>query len=175
MATTRTQTATKTYSRIDLLTLQVRVALRRAGIEPALVEKIRGAVEKHWIARILIYGKDAQGRASCLLLMEIDWPRHTLHAQAGRTTVEIDHRWTGDTAIELDETLSMFEEFIRVKRLRPVLEVTYAKSSTATYDQIQRALGFVDAEPVVWAGYREEVMMKIPELDELSVGFFMVA
>jgi len=169
---TRTTTTTKTFTRIDLLKLQVVIALRRARVDASMVGKIRTGVEKGWIEKIVVYGVDSGGQAWCQLTMKIDWAQHQLHLTAGRLTVSIDDRWTNDTAIELDETLDLFEQYSRAKGLSSRAYVWYP--SRLDRSSIQKALGFVTATPMVWAGQAQGAAMKIPELDELTVGFDMV-
>jgi hypothetical protein len=168
----RTATTTKTFTRIDLLKLQVVIAMRRARIDPGTVNKIRTGVEKGWIEKIVVYGIDANNLAWCQLTTTIDWSQHKLHLTAGRITVSIDDRWENDTAIEVDETLGLFEQYTRAKGLTSKAYVWY--SNNVDRKSVQEALGFVTAEPMEWAGKLQGTAMKIPELDELAVGFDMV-
>ena len=168
----RTATTTKTFTRIDLLKLQVVIALRRARIDSGTVNKIRNGVEKGWIEKIVVYGIDANDLAWCQLTMTIDWSQHKLHLTAGRISVSIDDRWKNDTAIEVDETLGLFEQYTQAKGLTSKVFVWYPNH--VERESVQRALGFVTASPMNWAGQLQGTAMKIPELDELAIGFDMV-
>src|SRR6185369_841055 len=116
MTYTRTATSTKTFDRIELLKLQVAIALRRASIPESTVDKIRRGVDRQWIDRVVVYGRDGHERAWCSLTLHIDWNKHQLHLDAGRATVVIDDRWTSDTAVELDEALRLFQGFVDERR-----------------------------------------------------------
>ena len=172
MAFTRTVTVSKAFSRNDLLRLQVTIGLRRAKVEQGTIDKLRTAVARHWVEKIVVYGVDTSERAWCSLTMSIDWGRHELHLAAGRTTVSIDERWGNDTAVELDETLLLFEEFVAARKLTPRVHVWYTKGTD--HNAIRTALGFVTAKPMGWAGYARGVVVGIPEIDEMSIGFDMV-
>src|SRR6266404_3530448 len=123
---TRTATTSKTFTRIDLLKLQVVIALRRARVAPATVGKIRKGVENGWLEKIVVYGVDSSDLVWCQLTLSIDWAQHSIHLTAGRVSVSIDDRWANDTAIEVDETLGLFEQFTRAKGLTSKVHVWYS-------------------------------------------------
>lgn len=172
MAFTRTATVTKTFSRIDLLKMQVTIALRRTRVAKTTISKIQMGMDRRWIEKIIIYGVDGTGKAWCGLTIRIDWARHQLHMAAGRTTVAIDERWEDDTAVELDETLRLFEDFVATRDLQPLIHVWYP--SGLNHSQIRQDLGFVTANSVSWAGHHHGVTVGIPEIDEMTIGFDMV-
>lgn len=170
----RTKTTTFTLTRIDLLVSQVRIAMRRTGLPAATIQKVVRGVQEKWIEKITICAEDGKGLIWCQLVLHIDWARHELHLVAGRTTVTYDDRWTEGTAIELDEALNLYNQYVRSQgnRLRPHLYVYYLRS--VGRDQANRQLGFTPAAPKKWAGERGGTRMMIPELDEVTVEFEMV-
>ncbi len=178
MVYTRTITSTKTFLRIEALKLQIRIALRRAMRPGSLTQQslngIMKGVDKQYIGWLRIYGFDYHGNARCELSLRIDWYRYQLHIGAGRTTIEIDDRWPDQTAIELNETLELFNDFVRNNGLRTEWHVAYRAGLPRSAAVINRELGFSAAKPVTWAAGKEGFKHIIPELDEMSVEFWMV-
>src|SRR5436309_16083043 len=106
MATTFTSTVTKTFTRVDLLMTQIRVALLRAArISQSSLDRIERGVRKAWISNINIYAFDDSSLCRAQLLMGIDWSIHDAKIAVGKTTVVIDERWSNDTAIEVQEAV----------------------------------------------------------------------
>ncbi|WP_084956710.1 hypothetical protein [Thermoactinospora rubra] len=162
---------------MDALISQVRIALRRTYIASSTIEKVSRGIRNQWIEKITICGEDTSGLIWCQLALRIDWARHQLHMTAGRTTITYDERWTDGTSIELDEALSLYDRYIRSKgsALTSRVYVYYISGITPTQRaDIQRALGFVTAQPRKWAGEQSGTTMMIPELDEITVDFGMV-
>jgi hypothetical protein len=161
---------------MELLKLQVKIALQRAlqpgDLSPSGLKAIMTGLQNEWIEQVRIFGLNRQGYARCELALRIDWRMHRVHINAGRITVEIDSRWTNDTSLELHNYLELFNEFVRNNGLRTEWEVAYGAHLNG--DAVNAALGLVRPAPVRWAGGREGTTNIIPEIDETSVGFWMV-
>jgi hypothetical protein len=176
MARTQTVSTTRTYLRMDLLKIQVKIALERA-VRPGdlsrtgLASLLKG-LEREWIQQVHVYGFDADGYVRCELVLRVDWQRHKVHIDAGKTSVEIDNRWSGDTSLELHNYLELFNDFVRGNHFRTQWRVAYRAGLDG--NTVNRALGFVNATPVRWATGRDGITNVIPELDELTIGFWRV-
>lgn len=168
MAVTRTTTVTKTFARVELIGLQIGIALRRAGVaESSARNVLQGASEK-LIGEVSLYGLDSTKRCWAELFMKIDWRRHELHMTAGRTTVAIDAGWHDDLSVEVEMSERLFKDFCATHGLNVHLVIRYRPG--VDRDAANRRLGFVRAAPVVWRGGAVGTAMSIPELDEFSVG-----
>jgi hypothetical protein len=173
MATTRTLTATKTFARIGLLKLQVSIALRRTTtLSDSALERLLKGVQNQWINRINVYGLDANRKARCQLIIQIDWQRHRVHIAAGRTTVSTGKGWPNDLAFELGDSVALFQEYVRENSLTTYWTTNHPDLG-AKRDQVLKEMGLADADPVVWAGPKESVRFNVPELDELSVDLYL--
>ena len=127
MARTFSYTSTKTFARIDLLSTQIRIALRRTtDISPSTLEQIELGVKKQWIQMVNLYRFDNKNLCRAEVILEIDWDEHKLQLSKGKATVLRDvDKWTGDTAIELDEAIMLFNQFVADESLRTKWTVTY--------------------------------------------------
>jgi len=163
---------------MDLLKTQVRMALRRALRPEDLTDDslagIMSGIEKTWIEWVHVYGFDAGGQARSQLTMHIDWSKYQVHIRAGQNMVQIDHRWSGDTAIEVQEIMQLFNEFALSNRLRTEWQIAYRADLGSRNDELNKLLGFKRADPVRWAGRREGISSLIPELDEMNIDFYIV-
>jgi hypothetical protein len=174
MATTRTFSATKTFPRIALLKLQVSIALKRTTtLSQSSLDKILKGVDNQWIDRINVFGMDASNKAWCQLTIRIDWARHRIHIAAGRTTVSIGKGWLDDTALELGDSIKLFQDYVAENGLR-----TYWTINTVSLgnrrDAAFSAMGLKNADPIQWAGPKANVHFNVPELDEMSVDLYLV-
>ena len=178
MAKTFTYAQTKTFARIDLLKMQIRIALRRtAGVSDDTLRRLELGIENHWIRRILVYGIGNEGLCRAELVLEIDWHEHEAQLSVGRATVTIDQRWTNDTAIEVEEVITFFNAFVGSHSLATHTRIQYPDwvyKDEAMHRHVQTTLGFVKAEPVKWAGQGEGGVYQVPELPEFSVGCHVV-
>jgi hypothetical protein len=173
MAITYARTTTNAYTRIDLIAMEVRVVLRKAGIQQAVVDRVSKGLRKKWIERVAICGQNAQGLTSCQLGLKIDWSRHNLHMSAGRSTVPISGEWTDGLAIEVQEPLSLYLDCVRARGLHTRLYLWYPP--TVSRELANRELGFVTASPPRWAGTPEAAAdFRIHELDEVTAEYSMV-
>jgi hypothetical protein len=173
MAIVYARTTTSAYTRLDLIAMQVRVVLRKAGIEQAVVDRVSKGLRSKWIERVAICGQNAQGLTSCQLGLRIDWDRHNLHMAAGRSTVPVGTEWTDGLAIEVQEPLSLFLDCVRARGLHTRLYLWYPPSVSRS--MVNSQLGFVDASPPRWAGKAEAAAdFRIHELDEVTAEYSMV-
>lgn len=172
MARTQTTSTTRTFARLDLLKIQVMTALRRSGVSESVASKVRLGLDKRYIAIVDVYGVDSAGMAWCHLRLTIDWRAHKLHIEAGRTTVQIDGRWIDNTAVEIDETLRVFEAYMASRPLTIKLFVEYAEG--VDRNRADAELGFVPGTRPNWAGEPVGDSYNVRDLDELSIGIEMV-
>lgn len=171
MTTTYTYTATRTYTRIELLKTQVHIALRRTTtISPeTLANTFDRGLDKHWISKIVIYAVDNQNRCKAQLILEIDWDEYNLQMSRGKITVVVDgNKWKDDTAIELDEVISLFNRYVATYPLTTKWQVYQAGS--LSYESWLKELGLVKGADIKWErGWSSP----IPELSELRVGCYL--
>jgi hypothetical protein len=173
MATTNTLTSTRTFARIELLKLQVSIALRRTtALSDAARDRLLKGVQNQWINRINVYGLDANRKARCQLIIQIDWPRHRVHIAAGRTMVSTGKGWPNDLAFELSDSITLFQEYVRENSLSTYWTTNHPDLGEKR-GQILKEMGLEDADPIVWAGPKESVRFNVPELDELSVDLYL--
>jgi hypothetical protein len=169
MAVTTTRTATRTFTRVDLMKLQVERVLSRCRASESHIKKILRGLDRKVIGEVLVYGVDDSGKCCAELHVEIDWERNQLHVAAGRELVNIDDRWPDDIAIEVDMALRLFDEYCQQKKLR--FEIRSRFVSSSDHDELRADMGFVVASPIEWAtGTRVGSVMAVPEIDEFSVG-----
>jgi hypothetical protein len=165
---TRTATATRTFTRMDLMKMQIQRILLRCRVDTVATSKLLLGVSKKWIHQISLYGMDTNGQCVGELFVAIDWTKNELHVAAGRNTVTIDQRWQDDIAIEVEMALKLFEELCQAELLSTTWQCRYRANidgSTAN-----EHLGFRNATPVTWRGGFTGAGMSIPELDEFTVG-----
>lgn len=169
MAIARTTTHTETYTRMELIKLQVERVLVRSAFSATDVAAIIRGVENRWITEISIYGLDADGDCHAELFVKIDWSRNALHMAAGRDTVHVeDTGWPDGVSTEIDLALRKFEMFAGELDLRRIFHVRYGAGTDR--DETNRRLGFQRAKRVRWRDGTVGTVMSIPELDEVSVG-----
>jgi hypothetical protein len=174
MAMTSTLSKTKTYARIDLLKLQVSIALRRTtNLSDVALERLLKGVQNQWINRIDIYGVDSTEEARCQLRVLIDWQRHEVHIAAGRTTVSPHQGWPDDLAFELGDSIELFMEYVRAHRLTTTWFTGHPDLGERRA-AIFAELGLVDADTPSWAGGKVNVTFNVPELDEMTVALYLL-
>lgn len=174
MAFTGTWATTGTYTRIDLITLQVRIGLRRSTtISQASLAAVQKGIDNHWIKKVSVYGFDNDKLCRAQLVLEIDWNEYNSFLSAGKATVAVDQKWIDNTAIEIDEAVNLFNNFVTQNNLKPEWRVTYV--SWVDRDDINRQLGFTRSEPIKWVEQNGRSWINsIPEIPELYVGLYMV-
>jgi hypothetical protein len=171
MAIARTATYTTTYTRMELIKLQISRVLKRTRVDASSTSSILLGIENRWISEISIYGLDDTDICHVELYIKIDWYRNQVHIAAGRDSINIDDRWNDGISIELEQSLALFEDYSREMELHNIFHVRYPPR---TDQQLVRSrLGFKSADPVKWQGGFKGTAMGIPELDEFTVGINM--
>jgi len=170
---TFTYTATATFARIELMKMQIRIALRRAtNLQGSSLDAIGLAIEKRWINKVVVYGINGYGLCRSQLVLSVDWNEYDRQMSKGRITVSIDERWIDNTAIEIDEAVNLFNRFVVENTLRT--EVQHFHPPGVDIDMVCRELGWSRAKPIQWDGIRQQAWSnQIPELSELRVGCFL--
>lgn len=167
---TFTRTATKTFTRVELIKTQVRIALRRTtNISPEILKNtFDKGVDNHWINKITIYGVDQENCCRAQLILEIDWDEYNLQLAHGKATVAIDERWNDDFAIELDEVIALFNRYVSEYSLTTKWQTSHPDG--LMLDEVLQQLGLVAAEPIEWEHGWSTV---IPEIPELRIGCYL--
>jgi hypothetical protein len=168
MPITLTHTATRTFTRIDLMKLQIERVLYRCRIDETSTRQILAAIDQKWIAEISLYGMDTTGECHAELYMSIDWARNELHIAAGRNTVGVDDRWRDGIAIEVEKTLALFEDVCAERDLKVIFHTRYRSGVDSI--AANEHLGFVAVNPVRWREGKVGSAMSVPELDEFTIG-----
>src|SRR4051794_33235932 len=102
MAQTYTASVTRTFTRVELLKTQIRIALlRTTRIPRGTLDRVMLGIENKWIKRINIYALNQDNLCHARLVIEVDWTRYDEEIAKGRTTVVVDDRWSDDAAIEV--------------------------------------------------------------------------
>ncbi|OCQ95647.1 hypothetical protein BCD67_10540 [Oscillatoriales cyanobacterium USR001] len=175
---TVTYAKTTTWTRIEAIKSQVNIALRHTTeISLQLIqESILKRIENKWISKIHVYALDSENLCRAQLSIEIDWDEYNLQISNGKTTVVIteDGRtWIDNTAIELDEAILLFNDYVRDHSLKTKCYTPYAPG--VNREEVNRILGMVNGEPIRWKDKANQVFQfKIPEIKELRVGFYCV-
>jgi hypothetical protein len=177
MASTFTQTAAKTFTRIELIKTQVRIALRRTTDISAttLKETFDKGLDNRWISKITIFGMDNKNCCRAQLVLDIDWDEHDLQLAKGKATVAIDGKWKNDTAVELDEIIELFNEYVSHYSLKTMYQTNHptnnvnADNVKIELSEVMRQLNLVPAEPVQWS----HTQFKVSQLSELRVGCYL--
>lgn len=173
-----TVTSAKTFARVVLLKMQLRAALRRTtNISEERLTSLMKGVSKKMIRNFSIYGFDSTGLCRAELILDIDWGEHDLQVTVGKATVAIDEdKWRDGTAIEVDEAVAAFQDFVEEQNLRTEWRSRMSREISKDEQKYQAALselGLTTAEPVKWAGKKQGVQMTIDELPELHVGLYL--
>lgn len=169
-----TTSGTFTFARIELLKMQVRRALRRAApsISEESLQRIESGIDLFFIARVSVYGYNAQRLATAELRLEIDWKEHNAQMSQGRISVTIDDRWRDHTSIDVDEAVRLFVKYVEANGLSTDWFVYYGPDVNT--DNANRRLGFRTAAAPQWAARAVSSFSKVPELPELRVGVKMI-
>lgn len=174
MAMTNTLSRTKTYPRIDLLKLQVSIALKRTTtLSDDALKRLSKGIQNQWINRIDVYGVDSAAEARCQLAIIIDWQLHRVHIAAGRTTVSPHKGWPDDLAFELGDSIELFMEYVREHGLTTTW-ITGHPPLGHRRAAIFAELGLIDADAPRWAGGKADVKFNVPELDEMTIELYLL-
>jgi hypothetical protein len=172
----KTYAVSRAIQRIDLIIMQYRIALRRSvrSIDATTLSKIELGLRNGWIKTLHIYALDGHEMCHAELTLSVDWNEYSRQISQGRVTVAIDERWENDTAIEVDEVVNIFGSFVTTYSLRTEWSVSYTDEIYANprrKAEVEQQLGFVDMQPVKWAGDTSRSDVTVPELNELRVFF----
>lgn len=158
--------------------MQVSVALRRTTFisEDKLQQLLIGLNEK-WIEEFSVYAFDHNNLCRAQLVLIMDWKEHTAQLNLGHDDVTINQKWENNTAIELDESIRLFNGYVNSESLWTEWRVTYTeavRSNPALLDLVRRTLGTHAGDTITWAGKREGHDYVIPELSEMKVGCYII-
>ena len=161
---------TKTYPRLQLINMQIRIALRRSTkVQESSLQSIEKGIMNKWINRVDIYGIDINGLCRSQLTIDIDWDEHGVQIKKGNVSITFDESWIDDTAIEIDEAIQWFNKYNKSKKLTTKWTVSYCYNYDA--DSINKQLGFCRPNPIQWAtGNTDPELLQINEIPELKVG-----
>lgn len=173
MTQTYTYTVTGTFARAELLKMQFTVALRRTfNASQNEINIIQTGINNRWIRTVKIYGIDVYNLCRAELSLDIDWDEYSHQLQVGRATVTVDARWRDNTAIEVDEAISLFNSTVQGNTLRVVWQVVLADAvnrDAGIKAGVMRALGLVDTTQPTWTGKLTGVPLSVQELPEFKL------
>jgi hypothetical protein len=130
-------------------------------------------VDEQWIRTVHVYGIDKSNLCHAQLTLEINWREHNLQISMGRVAISIDEKvWVDNTAVEVDEMVRLFNEYVKAKNLRTKWAIVYRPGLDR--DRLNRILGFRRAKKVKWAGKAMSSKNLVPDLPELCVGLRLV-
>lgn len=174
MAQTTTTANTITFARLELLAMQIDIALRRiGGIPKSFSESILKGVRLKLLSKVSFYGVDYRGLCFCQLDLAIDWEKHLFEVNKGRVTVIVDGRWQDSTALEVDAAIELFIKYQEHNRLSTKCRVHY--SPGVDHVHADRVLGLVTASPLHWTkGQIVSNSARVQGLPELAVGIKLV-
>lgn len=178
MATTRTNTRTFTFTRIELIKMQVSVALRRTTIIPeAKLSQLLIGIDNKWIEEFSVYAFNRNNLCRAELILKMDWEKHTAELNLGHNDVRIDKKWESNTAIELDESIKLFNSYVKSESLWTEWRVQYTDEVHSNLElkiKVRKLLGTQPSKPIEWSGNKEGTEFAIPELGEMKVGCYIV-
>jgi hypothetical protein len=171
------KTATRTHSRLDLLSFQVTAQLRRTIEWDAQTQfVVDEGLRRHWIDRFSVYAIDRSGRAWAHLFLKIDWRAHRLQIDAGYETVTLGANWIGGVAVEVEEAVRYFNRYFNRYAarwsLRKIHQYRFAPGVDVAY--AGRTLGTVPALAPPWAGLPDGTTLRLDQLEEAQVGLAMI-
>ncbi|MEZ2236386.1 hypothetical protein [Microcoleus sp.] len=167
-----------TLTRILVIQAQVEIALTRTTyLSEEAIDSILKGIEKQWIDQVYIYGLDSKNMFSAQLIIEIDWYEHNLHNCNGNRTVVIaadGSTWIDNTAIELHEALSLFNDYVVENSLKTKCQTSYGLGVNC--EDANRILGRVNTEAIRWKDNMNRLFeFNILEIKELRVGFYCLS
>lgn len=178
MTVTQTRTSTKTYTRMALIKEQVRRILRRTtDMSAEAIAKIEKGIDQKYIKKFIVYALNKENLCRGELIFEIDWDEYEIQISRGRTSITIDKRWVDDTAIEVDEVVILFNQFVSTQELTTKSAWYYSAEIAGNADEKKRImaeLGHTNFEGVKWSKDKYGVTHQIPELPEVKVGCYLI-
>ncbi len=133
---TATYAQARTYTRIDLIKSQVRIALRRTtDLNDYTIENyILSGIAYQNISEVNVYGLDFYNLCQAQLIIKIDWDRYQARMANGKATVVITEdgqTWIDGTAIELSEAIKLFMDYAERNFLTAKCYTSYRGRSVA--------------------------------------------
>ncbi len=164
-----------TLTRILVIQAQVEIALTRTTyLSEEAIDSILKGIEKQWIDQVYIYGLDSKNMCSAQLIIEIDWYKHNLQNCNGNRTVVIaadSPTWIDNTAIELREAISLFNDYVVENSLKAKCQTSYGLG--VNREDANPLLGIVNTEAIRWKDNLSRLFdFRILEIKELRVGFY---
>lgn len=174
---TYTSTSTFTFIRLELIKMQLKIALRRTTniSQDTLENSIDKGITNRWINEITIYGMDRSDLCRAQLNLEIDWNEYDLQISMGKVQIHVDDGLLSDDGSfpDLDEAIKLFNKFVAKYSLHTKWTVTYR--SDVDRQKINSILGFTSAEPLKWAKTKNPAWStNIDELPEVKIGLYFV-
>jgi len=171
-----TYTHTTTAPAANLVAQTIRIILQKTtNISQEDIGRLMRGLDSNWIQQIRIYAIDDQMRWHAQLVLEIDRSERQSQLSLLKAVVALDEeRPSGDTtAIELNQTANLFLDYLKAYSLGTIWHVVYTQKvndDPELYATVQRTLGFVRTEPVMWAGQKREANLPFrSELPELLI------
>lgn len=170
---TTTKSVAKVLPRLILLKTQVKFIFQNKLLnsDTKILEYIDLILEKQWVKKFKIYGKDDQNLVACELVISIDWKEYSFQLKKS-AMVDLHERWKDDVMIETSIVTDEFYKYIVDKNLRT--ELVYIFNPKRDSDMICRELGLTDVEPVIWKDKPEKFSVQNPALREYSIEFNLV-
>jgi hypothetical protein len=139
--------AARTYAGIELLKLQVKIALQRAlqpgDLSPSDLDSVAKGLQNEWIERVRIVGVDEGGDIRCELVLHIDWRIREVRFSVGLTAAEADNRRSDDiSSSDLDNYVETFHDHVSNNGLRTKWSIAYRAHLDA--DAVNRTLGLAN-------------------------------
>jgi CspA family cold shock protein len=135
----------------------------------------RGIVENQWIESVIIDAIDEHGRIHSQIIMRIDWDRHQLHIEDGRSRVVLDE------SLPVGERVSSMLGFISARFSSAAKSEGWTTSWLVVYkrdvdrEYVKAQLGLVDCRRQWGDGEVRHVLGDNPEkLDELFIDWSML-
>jgi len=177
MAESRTTTSSSTFSRVELLALQLDfiVSATVAGIDLERLLRI-GVIENKWIELFYVDAVDTDGKICAQIIVRIDWERNAIHVSLGRNEIALDERLSKGKRLDarIDALTASFNRIVERKKLKTVWSLRYR--SDVDRIEANSVLGLAAGPKREWAnGERMHALGIVPQkLDELSVDLEIV-
>jgi hypothetical protein len=173
MATTSSRSITQTFTRTELLKLQIVNAVHNTT-DTSIEELCRfcdTAIDSKLINEIIIRGLDKDNYCHVEMSLKIDWKEHEYHLSCEKTTIQIGSEWKDNTAYEIGTIIKLFNLFVEEKKLDRKWYFCYTEGVDVL--SARAMLGSSTVSPVKWKagtkGKTDELTIK--QLSELSVLF----
>jgi hypothetical protein len=175
LVTPEARTAVVERTRLRALALQLEFVLRHTTNLEWWLPQMAHGLENYWIARISIYGLEADQRARALLRLCIDWATHDAERSGGRFLVSFATNKHPDGATSLvTTTAGWFRNVVSDRQLQTQCRVGLTdevNDDRKLRARVYKELSLHRGRPIRWVnGPREDILDDDdPELPELSV------